>query len=71
MTYKYHVDINCDYGSIETLKTYKFTNFDEAYKGFMANVEHMKSSAPIYWNVTLYDLELAEIKCTVSKDDFE
>lgn len=71
MSYKYHVDVNINYGSIETLKTYKFTNFDEAYKSFMVNVEHMKASTPVYWNVALYDLELAEIKCTVSQDDFE
>lgn len=71
MSYKYHVDVNTDYGSIETCKTYKFTNFDEAYKGFIDNVEHMKSSSPVYWTVSLYDIELAEIKCTVSKDDFE
>ena len=71
MNWRYRVDTSVDYGSVEEENTYKFGNFECAFKEFTSQVNCALENSLGFWAVTLYDLERAEFKCIVYKHDFE
>lgn len=70
MEYKYTVDIEREYGSMHTIKTYRFVSFAEAFQWFVDKVDMLKNNCTVSWNITLYDIELSDVRAIVSEADF-
>ena len=75
MDYRYHVDVDRDYGSYERNTVLKFENGEllEALNSIRRQAEGLvkgKNDA-ISWSVTLYDSDMCDIKCKVDSTDFE
>lgn len=70
MEYKYTVDVDREYGSMHTIKTYRFVSFADAFCCFVDKVNMLKDYRTISWCITLYDIELSDIRAIVSEADF-
>lgn len=70
MEYKYTVDVERDYGSMQTIKTYRFVSFSDAFRCFVDKVNNLKDYRTILWNITLYDIDLSDVRAIVSEADF-
>lgn len=70
MEYKYTVDIDSEYGYMHTTKTYRFVSFADAFQCFVDKVNMLKEYHTVSWSITLYDIELANVRAIVNEDDF-
>lgn len=72
MSYRYHVEYTREWGTISVVRTYKFTNFSDAFDNFVIGVNNKPSDKSfISWSIVLYDMELCDIKMKVDNTDFE
>lgn len=71
MSYRYHVECTKDFGSISSVRTYKYEQFSEAFERFVSEVNNKSLDKTVCWSVVLYDMDMCDIKCSVDSTDFE
>ena len=70
--YKFNVDTNIHTGNRTVTTSFGFDTIAEALKCFNASIE-VRRRSHVYgdiWSVTLYDMELCEVKGSISSIDF-
>lgn len=71
MSYRYHVECTKDFGSMLSVRTYKYNQFSEAFERFVFDTNNRALDKTFNWSVVLYDMELCDIKFRVDNTDFE
>ena len=71
-TYQYHVDTCISQGNSTVTTSFGFDTVAQALKCFNDSIETRRRShvADQAWSVTLYDMELCEVKGSISSIDF-